>query len=327
MNIDLAITYQHANGPEHTIRGTLKTTARSADDPLAACSDADNDGYKSKSCGGNDCNDFNANINPGALDYCAGNKDEDCDGDGSFTEPGCTSCDNDGDGDQARACGGTDCDDDNEYIWYNNPNSYCDCVVTGDGIGKGVPEITSDGIDNDCDGIVDEGNVSVELFCTNIIDDDGDGCKDITDSDCGGTEIGSACSNATDEDCDKLVNCQDPDCQSVMPITCLLCEDGLKSGGESDVDCGNICKGCEDGKICAINSDCESLSCEAGLCVSCNDGIRNQDERGIDCGGPCTKQTCEAGSDCTLNTECDGGVCCSDGTCAAIIKRKAVCKT
>ncbi|MBI2575389.1 putative metal-binding motif-containing protein [Candidatus Woesearchaeota archaeon] len=44
------------------------------------CFDEDNDGYGNMSCYGNDCNDENANINPGKLDICGNSIDEDCTG-------------------------------------------------------------------------------------------------------------------------------------------------------------------------------------------------------------------------------------------------------
>ena len=37
---------------------------------LTVCNDDDNDGYFLNSCGGNDCNDNNANANPGASEIC-----------------------------------------------------------------------------------------------------------------------------------------------------------------------------------------------------------------------------------------------------------------
>ena len=42
--------------------------------------DLDEDGYFAASCGGDDCNDNDAAINPGALEVCGDNIDNNCDG-------------------------------------------------------------------------------------------------------------------------------------------------------------------------------------------------------------------------------------------------------
>jgi len=53
--------------------------------------DVDEDGYISDSpqCGGNDCNDYNININPGAAENCYDGLDNDCDGKVDDDDPDC----------------------------------------------------------------------------------------------------------------------------------------------------------------------------------------------------------------------------------------------
>ncbi len=137
--------------------------------------DIDGDGYGSIETGGQDCDDGNAAVNPGAEERCD-DRDNDCDGeiDEGF--------DADGDGfEDAAACAdGTDCDDNNadanpsaEEIPYDGVDQDCDEAdltdVDGDGhdaleaggddcddtdasISPSADEVPSDGIDQDCSG-------------------------------------------------------------------------------------------------------------------------------------------------------------------------------
>jgi hypothetical protein len=65
--------------------------------------------------------------------------------------------------------------------------------------------------------------------------------------------------DADDADCDR---CGVPSCN-----------DGVRNGGETDVDCGGPCTGkCALGKGCSAKSDCASGDCVLGVCTDCSTG-------------------------------------------------------
>jgi plastocyanin len=44
------------------------------------------------------------------------------------------------------------------------------------------------------------------------------------------------------------------------------CDDGIKNGDETDIDCGGSCDACELGKSCEEDLDCDSGICKEGIC-------------------------------------------------------------
>ena len=121
-------------------------------------SDLDGDGFSVEQ---GDCDDNNPSVYPGAPEICGDGIDQDCDG----SDLACIQEDESGNEDVIDTDGdgyGSDCDCDD-----NNPSVY-----------PGAPEIY-DGLDNDCDGLVDEGFSSGG----NTEEDEGDDSAASTDDD------------------------------------------------------------------------------------------------------------------------------------------------
>ena len=148
--------------------------------------DADADGYVD--CA--DCNALNPDVNPSAVEICNG-IDDDCDG---YGVPG---GEIDADADGVLPCAG-DCNDQSPL---QRP---------------GIPEICTDGLDNDCDGTVD----------TNT-DGDGDGIGSC-DGDC--RDNNAFVYPGAEEICNGL----DDDCN-------LIIDDGFDLDGDGSSSCAGDC--------------------------------------------------------------------------------------
>jgi hypothetical protein len=148
---------------------------------------------------------------------------------------------------------------------------------------------------------------------------DGKRNGDETGIDCGLAACGVACPlgqgcNA-DSDC-SAGSCTGGVCRAVI----ATCNDGVRNGDETGIDCGIIAcsKPCAAGQGCNTDADCDGGKCQASICQaqSCTDGLQNADETDIDCGGNHGCARCGVGRHCGATSDCDGGLCTS-GQCAA----------
>jgi hypothetical protein len=133
--------------------------------------DADGDGYASENTGGDDCDDNDDSINPGATDSWYDGVDQDCAGDDDD--------DADGDGYASEDVGGDDCDDNDDSV---NP---------------GATDTWYDGVDQDC-GNEDDYDKDRDGFASE--DAGGDDCDDDDESINPGAE--EICGDGIDQDCE-----------------------------------------------------------------------------------------------------------------------------
>ena len=237
--------------------------------------DVDGDGYKAAIYGGQDCNDSDALIFPGATEICGDNIDQDCSGADLACEPPVNE-DVDGDGYKAAIYGGQDCNDSDALIF------------------PGATEICGDNIDQDCSG--------ADLACEPPVNEDvdGDGYKaaiyggqDCNDSDAlifpGATEI---CGDNIDQDCNGAdLACETNDTPhggltfAQYPSNCLSCHYTeaieMQSSthyqwvGEAPDMVNNT--GTLQGKLTnAINSYCINIKGDWPVCGSCHVGRGKQ---------------------------------------------------
>lgn len=122
------------------------------------------------------------------------------------------------------------------------------------------------------------------------------------------------------------VECDSPGCVCQAPS----CDDSVKNGTETDVDCGGDCPACPDHDSCTTGMDCQDKVCglgtkglactpgDAQVCVcevpTCTDGVQNEGESAVDCGGTKCK-ACTTGKACAATTDCISGVC-TGGLCS-----------
>ncbi len=150
-------------------------------------------------------------------------------------------------------------------------------------LGSIVPsfEIADNGLDDNCDGRVDEpGAICVpseahETQCSDGHDNDCDGLEDCRDPDCQGTgscpltcaATETTCFGGVDDDCDGLIDCDDPDCAAAPacgPSPCAPGETPTYSQRHMGASYGpSSIEGGDGGALLPMT--CEAGSCDPGM--------------------------------------------------------------
>ncbi len=269
-----------------------------AADPISWYIDNDGDGYGTgaafaMACSGpsgtadrdDDCDDGDPTIHPEADEHCD-SVDNDCDGDvdEDAVDGGWWYPDADGDGYGGEASGAQACTQPSATIGTGG-----DCDDGDATVHPGVSEIC-DGIDNDCDGDVDEDAEDGDIW---YADGDGDGYGDATSTT-------SACSRpaghvADASDCDDAHG-------AINPGATELC-DGIDNDCDGDVDGGAVDQGTWYADNDGDGFGDPAIPCQA--CAQPSDHVANDDD--CDDGDPGTHpratELCDG-----VDNDCDGAV-------------------
>ena len=202
------------------------------------------------------------------------------------------------------------CDDDSDGD--GDPDA-TDCAILDPAIHKAAGE-ACDGIDNDCDDLLDAADPDLvpgpcaknQGVCAGITQEP-DACVGGQWAECTHAqylehdpayEATETMCDEKDNDCDGKVDEADPDATD-----CIACTNGSQGEAETDVDCGGpICDPCDESAGCLEDGDCAlGLYCKEGTC----EPLELE-------GGGCTDALhCATG-------HCQNGFCCDEGDCCSM---------
>ena len=97
------------------------------------------------------------------------------------------------------------------------------------------------------------------------------------------------------------------------------CNDQIRNGDETGLDCGGSCTRCNIGDSCKVDNDCDDSNCVRGTCTAfaCANGMQDDQETDVDCGGGSCRK-CAGGRHCVVDDDCFGTCDHGSATCAQL---------
>lgn len=290
--------------------------------PRPNAKDGDGDGYASTASGGDDCDDVDPSIHPGAAEVCGDGKDNDCDRKADCAETMCLD----------KACG-------------SGAGAICRNALC-------TEQLCNDDQDNDGDGAAD----CADLDCSFAACRNGGTCQDKSCK--GASSEKDLCGDGADNDGDQAADCADSDCLGALcnaMNACLVgprCDAAKSCSGGTPVSCsspGSAClqaigtcnpadggctygpapgKACSDSNACTAADTCtDAGACLGSTSLAClaPSGCAVSTGCTADAGcmfGPSVGAACDDGNPCTVGDAClpdagcgGGAVSCAPSAC------------
>ena len=252
---------------------------------------------------GEDCNDANANVNPGHAEVPGNGVNDDC----NPATPDCVDGDGDGYSVSGGSCGAVDCNDSNANV---NPGH---AEVPGNGVNDDCNAATPDCVDGDGDGYSVSGGSCGAIDCN-------DGNANVNP---GRAEVPG---NGVDDDCNAATtDCADGDGDgysaaggSCGPVDCNDSNASVNPG-HAEVPGNGVDDDCNAATADCVDADGDGFSASGGACgpLDCNDSNANVNPAHAEVAGNGVDDDCNVVTPDCVDADHDG-YSASGGVCGAI---------